>query len=75
MVVTNILFLGRGKYYLEKQPLWYDCNKKIICDYHHKMLAVMRDNIVIMFLDEFSHSLYSYRYKYQLFSYSRPLVY
>ena len=27
------------------------------------MLEVLRDNIVIMFLDEFSNSQYSYRYK------------
>jgi hypothetical protein len=42
---------------------------------HAMMLEVLRDNIVIMFLDEFSNSQYSYRYKYQLFSSSRPLVY
>jgi hypothetical protein len=27
------------------------------------MLEVLRDNIVIMFLDEFSNSQFSYRYK------------
>jgi hypothetical protein len=39
------------------------------------MQEILRDNIVIMLLDEFLNSQYSYVYMYQLFSSSRPFVY